>query len=179
MANLVKATFGGGCFWCMEPPFEGLTGVYTVCPGYMGGHVENPTYEQVCQGQTGHVEVVQIEYDPSRCSYEQLLERFWENIDPTTVNQQFADRGPQYQTVIFYHDAAQRRLAEASKRRLMEETGPFAGKHVATEIREAGIFYQAESYHCNYARKNPERYQRYKEGSGRAAFLRQTWGRDS
>lgn len=170
------ASFGGGCFWCMEPPYHGLEGVISLYPGYMGGHVENPSYEQVCQGNTGHIEVVQISFDPDIISYEKLLQIFWHNINPTQKNQQFADRGPQYQTAIFYHDEQQKQLAEASKRELAE-SGKFS-QAIATEIRPAGVFYRAESYHCEYFLKNPEHYQRYKVASGRAAYLKDHWQQD-
>ncbi|RMG66424.1 MAG: peptide-methionine (S)-S-oxide reductase [Calditrichaeota bacterium] len=171
--TLAVATFAGGCFWCMEPPFEELEGVVEVVAGYTGGHVANPTYEQVCSGTTGHYEAVQVTYDPERVSYRQLLEVFWRNIDPTDPGGQFADRGPQYRTAIFYHDEAQRREAEAS-RKALEESGLF-DRPIATQILPAAPFYPAEAYHQDYYKKCPLPYQRYKVGSGRAAFLEKMW----
>ncbi|MFW7379917.1 MAG: peptide-methionine (S)-S-oxide reductase MsrA [Oligoflexus sp.] len=167
------ASFGGGCFWCMEPPFDHLRGIMSVLPGYMGGHIEDPTYEQVCSGRSGHIEVVQIRYDPDILAYQTLLDTFWKNINPTQVNQQFADVGSQYQTVIFYHSPEQKELAEASKRQV-QESKKFAAE-IATLIRPAGHFYPAESYHCKYYQKNPAHYQRYKIGSGRAEYLQRVW----
>ncbi len=169
------ATFAGGCFWCMEPPFEALEGVVEVIAGYTGGHVPHPTYEQVCTGTTGHFEAVQVFYDPERVAYAQLLEVFWRNIDPTDPNGQFADRGPQYRTAIFYHDEFQKQCAEVSRARL-EASGRFE-RPIATVILPAGPFYPAEAYHQDYYRKCPLAYRRYKEGSGRAAFIEKQWGR--
>ena len=166
------ATFGGGCFWCMEPPFKNIQGVLSIFPGYMGGSLKNPTYEQVCQGNTGHVEVVQIEFDPP-CDYQQLLEIFWRSIDPTDSGGQFADRGSQYEPVIFYHNQEQFRQAEGSKDEI-SKSGKFE-EGVKVSFRQAEIFYKAESYHCNYAEKSPAHYNAYKVGSGRAAFLKKYW----
>jgi len=177
IANAELATFGGGCFWCMEPPFEKLPGILSVFPGYMGGSVVDPSYDQVCQGNTGHIEVVQIAYQPSDLSYDRLLEVFWQNIDPTQKNQQFADRGSQYQTAIFYHNPQQKKLAEDSKGQL-QKSNKFE-QMIATEIWPAGVFYQAETYHCQYHLKNPGHYQQYKVGSGRAAFLYKHWRKKS
>jgi len=174
MAELEQATFAGGCFWCMEPPFEKLDGVVSVNAGYTGGTGGRPTYEQVSSGATGHAEAVQVTYDPSKVSYDELLEAFWRNIDPTQADGQFADKGPQYRTAIFYHTEAQHRLAEASKERLAA-SGKF-DKPIVTEIEPAGPFYPAEDYHQDYYKKNPLRYKLYHTGSGRKGYLRKTWG---
>lgn len=168
------ATFAGGCFWCMEAPFEQLAGVVSVTSGYTGGTTANPTYEAVCSGTTGHAESVQVVYDPSTISYERLLEVFWRNIDPTTPNQQFADTGSQYRSAIFYHDDGQQRLAALSKQQLAK-SGKFTAP-IVTEITPASTFYPAEDYHQDYYKKNPLRYNLYKTGSGRAAYLKRTWG---
>jgi len=169
------ATFAGGCFWCMEPPFAKLEGVRSVTSGYAGGTEPNPTYEQVSSGKTGYVESVQIVYDPSRITYEQLLEVFWMNVDPTQADGQFADHGKQYRTAIFYHDDQQKRLAQASKAAL-ERSGKFP-KPIVTDIVPAATFYPAEDYHQDYYKKNPLHYKRYRLGSGREGFLQKTWGR--
>ncbi len=168
------AAFAGGCFWCMEGPFEALPGVQSVIAGYTGGAEPTPTYEQVSSGTTGHAESVQVVFDPARVTYEQLLDVFWRNIDPTTPNQQFADHGPQYRTAIFYHSEDQRRLAAASKERL-ERSGKFA-QPLVTQIVPAGPFYPAEDYHQDYYKKHPLRYRLYRVGSGRDGYLRKTWG---
>lgn len=170
------ATFAGGCFWCSEADFQKIPGVIEVVSGYTGGHKENPTYEEVCSGTTGHVEAVQIRYDPSRVSYRGLLNVFWRHMDPTDPGGQFADRGPQYRTVIFYHDEEQKKEAEASKAEL-ERSGIFR-KPIVTEIRPAGPFYRAEDYHQQYSLKNPERYRAYRWGSGRDRFIVETWGKE-
>jgi methionine-S-sulfoxide reductase len=170
------ATFGGGCFWCMEPPFEQLEGVTSVVSGYAGGHRKNPTYEEVSSGTTGHAEVVQVTFDPAKISYEKLLDVFWRNIDPTDPHGQFADKGSQYRTAIFYHDEAQREAAEKSKEALAQ-SGKFA-KPIVTQIAPATDFYPAEDYHQDYYKKNPLRYKSYKIGSGREGFLKRTWGKD-
>lgn len=167
------ATFAGGCFWCMEPPFEGKTGVTEVVAGYAGGTKPNPTYEDVCTGTTGHAEVVRVTFDPAVISYQKLLDIFWQNIDPTTENAQFADHGSQYRTAIFYHSDEQKRLAEKSKQALAQ-SGKFKDPLV-TEIVPAGVFYRAEEYHQDYFKKQPFRYKGYSEGSGRAGFLKKTW----
>jgi peptide-methionine (S)-S-oxide reductase len=173
-ADLGKATFAGGCFWCMEEAFDPIPGVVSVVSGYIGGSRPNPTYEQVSAGGTGHAEAVEIRYDPAKVSYEQLLEHFWRNIDPLAVNRQFCDAGRQYRSAIFYHGAEQRQLAEASKAAL-ERSGKLKGQ-IATEIVEAGPFYQAEEYHQGYYRKNPNRYKFYKWSCGRAQRLAEVWG---
>jgi peptide-methionine (S)-S-oxide reductase len=168
------ATFAGGCFWCMEPPFDELDGVISTTSGYTGGHKQNPTYEEVSTGTTGHTEAVQVRYDPARITYERLLEVFWRNIDPVTANAQFCDHGTQYRSGIFYHDATQRRLAEDSKRAL-ETSGRFKVP-VVTEIVEATTFYPAEEYHQDYYKKNPIRYKFYRAGCGRDRRLADLWG---
>jgi len=176
MANekLRNATFAGGCFWCMEPPFDNLPGVIETTPGYTGGRTVNPTYEEVCSGDTGHAEAVQITFDPEKIGYRELLEIFWRNIDPTTRDRQFADTGSQYRTAIFYHDEEQKRLAEESKAEL-EKSGKFEGP-IVTEVVPAGPFYRAESYHCQYYKKSPLHYRMYRRGSGRESYLEKTWG---
>jgi peptide-methionine (S)-S-oxide reductase len=168
------ATFAGGCFWCMEPPFEKLTGVISVTSGYTGGHKVNPTYQEVSAGGTGHAESVQIVYDPALISYQQLLDVFWHNIDPTAVGRQFCDRGDQYRSAIFYHNAEQARLAKASKASL-EKNKPFR-EPVVTEITAATAFYPAEDYHQDYYKKNPLRYRYYRNGCGRDKRLQELWG---
>lgn len=174
MAEKRDATFAGGCFWCMEPPFENLPGVLSVESGYTGGATENPTYESVCSGRTGHAEAVRVVYDPARIGYGALLDAFWRNIDPTALNRQFADAGSQYRTAIFYHDEEQKRLAFESKDAL-SRSGKF-DKPIVTEIGPAGVFYRAEEYHQGYHRKNPAHYKMYKKGSGREDFIRCAWG---
>ena len=168
------ATFAGGCFWCMEPPFDKLPGVTATISGYTGGSKVNPTYEQVSSGSTGHAEAVQVIYDPKKVTYEKLLETFWVNVDPTVKDRQFCDGGTQYRTSIFYHDEAQRNAAEASKAAL-EKSKPFK-EAIVTPIVMAGAFYPAEEYHQDYYRKNPVRYQIYRSGCGRDARLKQVWG---
>jgi peptide-methionine (S)-S-oxide reductase len=172
--TLAKATFAGGCFWCMEPPFEALDGVVSVTAGYTGGTKANPTYEEVSAGGTGHAESVEIVYDPAKVSYEKLLDVFWHNVDPTTPDRQFCDHGRQYRTAIFYHDETQKRLAEESKQSL-ERSKKLPGS-IVTEIVPAGTFYPAEEYHQDYAKKNPIRYRYYRYGCGRDARLRELWG---
>ncbi len=168
------ATFAGGCFWCMEPPFDKLDGVRATISGYTGGHTQNPTYEQVSEGDTGHAEVVRIEYDPAKITYAQLLEVFWRNIDPLTANAQFCDHGDQYRSGIFVHDAEQRRLAEASKAALVASKR--FDQPIVTEITDAAPFYPAEAYHQDYYRKNPLRYQYYRYSCGRDQRLHALWG---
>ncbi len=175
-AAMEKATFAGGCFWCMQHPFDTLEGVVSTTVGYTGGHVPNPTYAQVSAGGTGHVEAIQVVFDPARISYRKLLDVFWRQIDPTDAGGQFADRGSQYRTVIYYHSDAQRRAAEASKAALAR-SGRFSAP-IVTEILPAVTFYPAEEYHQHYYRKNPVRYRFYRYGSGRDAFLRRVWGDD-
>lgn len=169
------ATFAGGCFWCTEAAYHELEGVQSVISGYTGGTKKNPTYEEVSSGATGHAEAVQITYDPAKVSYEKLLDIYWRNIDPTTVNQQFADHGTQYRTVIFYHNDEQKRLAEETKAKL-EKSAVFGGP-IVTEILPAREFYPAEEYHQNYYKKNPVHYKMYKIGSGREAYLKRIWGK--
>ncbi|MBN1534207.1 MAG: peptide-methionine (S)-S-oxide reductase MsrA [Spirochaetes bacterium] len=172
--NYVKATLAGGCFWCMESPFTKLVGVHKVIPGYTGGTVKDPTYEQVCTGTTGHFEAVEITYDPRVISYRKILDVFWRQINPSDLNGQFADIGPQYRTAIFYHSEEQRITAEESKGEL-EQSGRFKAP-VATLILKASKFYPAEEYHHGFYRKNPMRYTMYRKGSGREGFLRMKWG---
>ena len=169
-----KATFAGGCFWCMEAPFDKLPGVVSVTPGYSGGNTKNPTYEQVSAGSTGHAESVQIVFDPSKTSYSRLLEIFWHNIDPTVIDRQFCDVGSQYRSAIFYHNEEQRRAALQSKAAL-EKSKPFKDALV-TEITPAGEFYPAEEYHQHYYRKNPLRYSFYRSSCGRDRRLKELWG---
>ena len=170
--GLVTATFAGGCFWCMEPPFDKLTGVVFTTSGYINGTVANPTYEQVSSGGTGHTEAVQIAYDPSKITYEQLLAVFWRNVDAVDGGGQFCDRGSQYRPGIYYHSDEQKRLAEASKSRVASQLAA----PVAVEIEAAGPFYRAEEYHQNYYEKNPVRYKFYKWNCGRDARLEELWG---
>ncbi len=168
------ATFAGGCFWCMEPPYDKLPGVISTTSGYMGGKKRYPTYEEVSAGFTGHTEVVQVAYDPSKVTYEQLLEVFWRNVDPTVKDKQFCDEGSQYRTAIFVHDDAQLKAAEASKAAL-DKTKPFKDP-IVTPIQLAGEFWAAEDYHQDYYLKNPVRYSYYRTGCGRDARLKQLWG---
>ncbi|MBN2619882.1 peptide-methionine (S)-S-oxide reductase MsrA [candidate division WOR-3 bacterium] len=170
------ATFAGGCFWCMEQPFERIDGVEDVIAGYTGGRTENPTYDEVCSGATGHVEAIQVYFDPSRVSYEQLLDVFWRQIDPTDAGGQFADRGNQYRPVIFYHDSEQQRRAEASKTKLASSKR-FAIP-ILTDIKPFTEFYPAEEYHQDYYKKCPLRYGLYKKGSGREGYLKRMWKED-
>jgi peptide-methionine (S)-S-oxide reductase len=170
-----KATFAGGCFWCMEPPYDKLPGVLSTTSGYMGGKKRSPTYEEVSTGATGHTEVVQVVYDPAQVSYEKLLEVFWRNIDPTVRDQQFCDVGSQYRTAVFYHDEEQKRRAEASKAAL-EKSKPFKAP-IVTPVQAAGEFWPAEDYHQDYYKKNPVRYKYYRTGCGRDERLKQLWGK--
>jgi methionine-S-sulfoxide reductase len=172
--NTEKAYFAGGCFWCMEPPFEVLDGVLEATSGYMGGEIENPTYEQVSIGNTGHAEVVEIEYDPNIITYSELLEVFWRNIDPTALNYQFADVGSQYRTEIFTVGPEQMEEALNSKEEL-EKSNKF-DKPIVTAITEAPVFYIAEEYHQDFYKKQSARYKIYAEASGRKGFLEDTWG---
>lgn len=169
-----KATFAGGCFWCMQPAFDKLDGVISTVVGYTGGHTKNPTYAEVSAGKTGHAESIEITYDPSKISYEKLLDVFWHNIDPTTPNKQFCDTGTQYRSAIFYHDTEQKAEAEDSKRKLIE-----SGKvsPVVTEITQATTFYPAEEYHQEYYKKNPLRYKFYRYLCGRDKRLEEVWGK--
>jgi peptide methionine sulfoxide reductase msrA/msrB len=172
-AKLETAIFAGGCFWCMTPPFEKLPGVVQVISGYTGGHTKNPTYENYAEG--GHIEAVEVIYDPSKITYSQLLDVFWRQIDPTDGGGQFVDRGPQYRSAIFYLDDRQKELAEKSKADL-SRTGRFK-KPIVTEIMKASAFYKAEDYHQDYYKKNPIRYEFYRYRSGRDQFLKSVWGK--
>jgi peptide-methionine (S)-S-oxide reductase len=173
--TLETATFAGGCFWCMEPPFDELGGVISTTSGYTGGQRKNPTYEEVSSGVTGHTEAVQIVFDPAKITYAQLLDVFWRNVDPTTPNRQFCDVGSQYRTALFYHSEEQQRLAEASKQALAH-SGKLS-KPIVTEIVPAGEFYRAEDYHQDYYQKNPLRYKVYRYQCGRDQVLEQLWGK--
>jgi peptide methionine sulfoxide reductase msrA/msrB len=172
-SNREKATFAGGCFWCMVEPFDERPGIINIVSGYTGGEVENPTYEQVGSNTTGHVEAVQITYNPDIMPYEQLVETFWQQIDPTDPGGQFNDRGESYKTAIFYHNETQREIAEASKREL-EESRKFS-KPIVTEILPAKTFYQAEEEHQDYYKKQSFHYRLYKKGSGREDFIKENW----
>ena len=169
-----KATFAGGCFWCVEEAFEKVPGVISAVSGYTDGHVDNPTYKQVTSGRTGHTEAVEVIFDPAQVTYEQLLDVFWRNVDPTVVDRQFCDVGNQYRTGIFVHGDEQKRLAEAS-RKALEEFKPFAGP-IVTPIAVASTFYPAEDYHQDYYKHNPLRYKFYKWNCGRAQRLEELWG---
>ena len=173
-ANEAVAVFAGGCFWCMEPPYDKLPGVKSTTSGYIGGRVADPTYEQVSAGGTGHAEAVQVRYDPSQVSYAELLQVFWRNIDPLAVDRQFCDVGDQYRSAIFTVGGQQRRLAEASKREL-EASGRFE-RPIVTEIVAATPFYPAEQYHQDYYEKNPIRYKYYRFSCGRDGRLEELWG---
>ena len=173
--ELARATFAGGCFWCMEPPFDKLDGVVSTTSGYTGGRTANPTYEQVSSGRTGHAEVVEVVYDPRKVTYAQLLDVFWRNIDPLTANAQFCDAGSQYRAAIFVHDETQRRMAEESKRAVAQRLD----KPIVTEIVGASKFWPAEEYHQDYYKKNPVRYQFYRAGCGRDRRLEAIWGPES
>ena len=174
-AGLETAVFAGGCFWCMEPPYDELPGVVSTTSGYIGGQKKNPTYEEVSSGNTGHTEAVQVVYDPKKVTYAKLLEVFWRNIDPTTPNAQFCDHGSQYRSGIFYLNEDQRRLADASREQI-ERTKKFR-EPVVTEITRATIFYPAEDYHQDYYKKNPLRYKFYRANCGRDTRLEQLWGK--
>jgi peptide-methionine (S)-S-oxide reductase len=171
--SVATATFAGGCFWCMEPPFDNIDGVISTTSGYIGGHVENPTYYQVSDGVTGHAEAVEIRYNPTKVSYAKLLDVFWRNIDPLAKNRQFCDSGTQYRSAIFFHDEDQRKLALASRDRIAKEKG----WKIETEIVPASTFYPAEEGHQNYYLKNPIRYKYYRNGCGRDKRLEQLWGK--
>jgi len=170
--SVAIATFAGGCFWCMEPPFDKINGVISTTSGYTGGHLENPTYYQVSDGGTGHAESVEIRYDPNKVSYEKLLDVFWHNIDPLAKDRQFCDSGTQYRSAIFYHDENQRKAAIASRDRLAKEKG----WDIQTQIVQASKFYPAEEGHQDYYLKNPVRYKYYRNGCGRDQRLEQLWG---
>lgn len=171
--SLSKATFAGGCFWCMQHVFEGLKGVVSTTVGYTGGHKEGPTYQEVCAGGTGHAEAIEILYDPKQVTYTELLHVFWRNIDPTVKDRQFCDYGSQYRTAIYYHDEGQRMLAERSRQELID-SGRFP--YVLTEIVPASKFFPAEEYHQEYYKKNPIRYKLYRMGCGRDGRLKELWG---
>jgi peptide-methionine (S)-S-oxide reductase len=168
-----RATFAGGCFWCMEPPFDKLDGVVSTTSGYTGGHKANPTYAEVSAGTTGHAEAVEIVYDPRKVTYARLLEVFWRNVDPTTPDRQFCDVGSQYRAAIFFHDESQRRLAEESKQAVAQRLQ----QPVVTQVVPAATFYVAEEYHQDFYKKNPIRYKVYRTGCGRDRRLEQLWGK--
>lgn len=175
-APTATATFAGGCFWCMEGPFDKLDGVISTTSGYTGGRLKDPTYRQVSRGDTGHAEAIQVVYDPKRVSYTELLDVFWHNIDPTRAGGQFCDTGSQYRSEIFYHTAEQKRLATQSKAALMKQK-PFKDP-VLTDITQASMFYPAEDYHQDYYMKNPVRYRFYRYGCGRDSRLEELWSKD-
>ena len=172
------ATFAGGCFWCMIKPFDKYNGVIKVVSGYTGGHVENPTYEQVCTDTTGHIEAIQITYKEDIITYEELLEIYWKQIDPTDEGGQFNDRGHKYKSVIFYHDEEQKEVATKSKENL-EKSNVFNGSEIVTQILPATTFYEAEDYHQEYYKKNPNHYNMYFVGSGRYGFIKENWDRNN
>ncbi len=172
--KLEKATFAGGCFWCMEHPFEHLEGVHAVISGYTGGAKVDPSYKEVASGRTDHLEAVQISFDPQKISYQELLDVYWRQFDPTDAGGSFVDRGPQYTSGVFYHNEKQRVLAEASKKKL-SDSGVF-DRQIVTPIRAAEAFYAAEGYHQDYYKKNPRNYKRYRSGSGRDQFIKKVWG---
>ena len=174
-SKLETATFAGGCFWCIEAPFEKVDGVVSAVSGYTGGSEKNPTYKQVSSGRTSHIEAVQVTYDPSRVTFAQLVEVFWRQFDPTDAGGSFYDRGHHYTSAIFYHSEEQKTIAEASKAKLAE-SGVFS-KPIVTPIREFDVFYPAEEYHQDYYKKNPAHYQRYRKGSGRDKFIEKHWGK--
>lgn len=173
--HLEKATFAGGCFWCMEHPFDELPGVVSVTSGYTGGHKINPSYEEVSSGTTGHAESIQVIYDPAKIGYDKLLDVFWHNIDPLAKDRQFCDSGEQYRSAIFYHNEGQQRLALQSKKAL--EASKRFREPIATQIVAAGVFYPAEEYHQHYYKKNPIRYSYYRLSCGRDRRLKELWGR--
>ncbi len=176
MADPIQtATFAGGCFWCMESPFDKLDGVISTTSGYTGGRTVNPTYDQVSTGRTGHIESLQVKFDSSVVSYEQLLGLFWHNVDPTQADGQFCDHGNQYRTMIFYHDDDQKQLAEKTKAEVRSELG----KRIQTEIVKASTFYAAEEYHQDYYKKNPTKYKFYRWKCGRDAQLDAVWGAEA
>jgi peptide-methionine (S)-S-oxide reductase len=174
--KLEKATFAGGCFWCMQPPFDKLKGVVSTIVGYTGGHKPNPTYEEVSSGSTGHAESIEVTYDPALVSYDEILDVFWHNVDPTTRDRQFVDVGNQYRTAVFYHNEEQRKLALASKEKL-EKSGKLGSKPIVTEIVPVSTFYPAEEYHQKYYQKSGVRYKFYRFNSGRDQYLKKTWGK--
>jgi peptide-methionine (S)-S-oxide reductase len=173
--QLEVATFAGGCFWCMVSPFAKLPGVVSITSGYTGGHVKDPSYEQVSSGGTGHVEAVQMKYDPQKVSYEKLLDVFWHNVDPTAADHQFCDYGAPYRSEIFYHTEEQKHLAERSKAEI-EKSKPFKDP-IVTKITAASAFYEAEEYHQDFYKKNPIRYKYYRYHCGRDQRLEELWGK--
>ncbi len=175
-APIQKATFAGGCFWCMEVSFEELDGVESVISGFAGGSKKNPTYAEVSSGKTKYLEVVQVSYDPSKITYKKLLEVFWRSFDPTDDGGQFKDRGNQYRSAIFYHTPEQKREAKESKQKL--SASKRFNKPIVTEIRPFTTFFPAEKYHQDYYKKNPKHYKQYRKASGRDAFLDETWGKE-
>lgn len=172
--NRETAIFAGGCFWCMEEVYEAVDGVYEAVSGYIGGHVESPSYREVTTGNTGHHEAVRVEYDPSVVSYRELVDIFWRNVDPVDGGGQFCDRGSSYLSAIFYQNSREERIARQSRREL-EQSDRFS-REIATEISEAGEFYVAEEYHQDYYEKNPLQYRLYKRACGREARLNEIWG---
>lgn len=172
--GMERATFAGGCFWCMERPFDAITGVISTTSGYTDGHQKNPSYKQVSAGGTGHTEALQVVFDPKIISYAQLVEVFWHNVDPTQANGQFCDQGSQYRSGIYWHDEAQKAAAEASLSAL--KASKLLKKPIVTELKAASRFYPAETYHQDFYTKNPTHYQRYRRGCGRDERLRQIWG---
>ncbi len=174
-ADFAKATFAGGCFWCMEHPFDKLEGVVSTTSGYTGGHKPNPTYQEVSAGSTGHAESVEILYDPTKISYAELLDVFWRNIDPTTPDRQFCDKGNQYRAAIYYHNRGQQQLAEQSKQ-VLESSKPFQPP-IVTQIAAATEFYPAEEYHQDFYQNNPLRYKLYRYACGRDQRLEELWGK--
>ncbi|MFT5439796.1 MAG: peptide-methionine (S)-S-oxide reductase [Alphaproteobacteria bacterium] len=175
--KLEIATFAGGCFWCVESDFDGAPGVVKTISGYTGGLLKDPTYKQVSAGGTGHIEAVEIHFDPTKTTYQKLLDVLWHSVDPTDAGGQFCDRGQSYETAIFTHSDAQKRIAEASKKMLMKKAG--LKEPIVTPIRVAPAFYPAETYHQNYYKKNPLRYKVYRYGCGRDARLRELWGKEA
>jgi peptide-methionine (S)-S-oxide reductase len=174
-ARYETAIFAGGCFWCVEADFDAIPGVVKTVSGYTGGHTQNPTYTETSAGGTGHAESVEVTFDPAKITYKELVDRFWHNIDPTTLNRQFCDSGDQYRTAIFYNSPEQKRVAEQSRREL-EKTKPFK-EPIVTEITQATTFYPAEDYHQDYHDKNPLRYKFYRYNCGRDQRLEELWGR--
>lgn len=171
--NVRTAIFAGGCFWCMEPPYDKVNGVLETTSGYSGGHVKNPTYDQVSAGGTGHAEVIQVKYDANKVSYSDLLNIFWHNVDPFDAGGQFCDRGDQYRAEIFYGNEEEKQLAEESKKKVEAELG----KKVVTQIKPTATFYPAESYHQDYYQRNPLRYKYYRYRCGRDQRLEEIWGK--
>lgn len=174
MSNVKKAVFAGGCFWCMVQPFDSLPGIESVISGFTGGHVENPTYNEVVRGGTGHTEAVEITYDPDKISYAELVEIYWRQTDPTDASGQFADRGDSYRPVIYYSTAEEQEIAEQSKQNL-QENGPFSAP-IVTSIEPIDPFYPADEYHQDFYKKETAHYKRYSVGSGRVGFLEENWG---